>query len=195
MTLKNHREMGNRIYSKLRDQGVFLSRFWFILGNLAPDLYFSFIFRRHEYAPSAGSVKKLMRRLYEGRVNPRSALFSYSLGIANHYVCDYFCYPHSPAFKGSIRDHISYEVNQKPRPEDSSGSLSFEDTRMDFQEMVDKLDEYLARHNRSLNRGIYDDIAPAVNAAVHLNAVMYIAAEESAADFLPAALMPGESVS
>jgi hypothetical protein len=187
MTLRNHHEMGNRIYDRIRRYG--LSRFWFLLGNLAPDLYFSFIFRRHEYAASAGALKKAMRRLYDGRFRSRSILFSYALGIVSHYVCDYFCYSHSPSFEGGLWGHIFYEIRQRPEPEAPAFFPGFADMETDFPDMTDMLDERLACHNltRSLNNGGGDDIGPAVETAARIGAIICLSAERTVyPDMFPA---------
>jgi hypothetical protein len=172
--------MGNRIFFRLRDSGLFLLRFWFLLGNLAPDLCLSFIFRRHEYAASGMSLKRMMHRLFEGRFNPHSVLFSYCLGIISHYVCDYFCYSHHPSFKGGLRKHIVYEIRQRPKPQDACFFFSPGDREMSFHDMTGMLDEYLTRHNatRSQSGGVYDDINPAVNAAAQLNSTICFSAEK-----------------
>jgi len=40
-------------------------------------------------------------------------LFSFHLGILTHYICDYFCYPHSSGYDKGLIHHILYEVLQK----------------------------------------------------------------------------------
>jgi hypothetical protein len=172
--------MGNRIFFRLRDHGLFLLKFWFLLGNLAPDLCLSFIFRRHEYAASAASLKRMMRRLFDGRLNPRSVLFSYCLGIISHYVCDYFCYPHHPSFKGSLWEHLVYETRQRPEPEGPCFSSNPGDREMSFQDMTENLDRRLSGHDRrrSQSGGTHDDINPAVYAAARLNSVICFSAEK-----------------
>jgi hypothetical protein len=191
MTLKNHYKMGRRIYLKLRRQGIFLQRLWFLLGNLIPDLCISFVYRRHEYEATSMSLKKLMRRLYDGRLNPHSALFSFCLGIINHYVCDYFCYSHHPSFTGGLWAHIVYEMCQKPEygifslrtaepPPVTAGEIFSQTRIMTFSGMTDMLDECLASHERrrSQNTGRpFNDIPPAVSAAVRLNAILCFSAE------------------
>jgi hypothetical protein len=196
MTLKNHYKMGRLIYLKLRCQGIFLQRFWFLLGNLIPDLCISFVYRRHEYRATAMSLKKLMRRLYDGCLNPRSILFAFCLGIIYHYVCDYFCYSHHPSFTGGLWAHIIYELCQKPKygnfpphaPEPPSavpvtaGEICFQDRPMTFSGMTDMLDECLASHERMRSQNIgepFNDIPPAVSAAAGLNFILCLSAERS----------------
>lgn len=37
---------------------------------------------------------------------------SLRLGILSHYICDFMCYVHTPAFKGSLKEHRAYEEEQ-----------------------------------------------------------------------------------
>jgi hypothetical protein len=142
--------MAERIYARLERNGARLRRFPFILGNLAPDLWFSFIFRRHEYACSIASVKKTILRLYEGRFDPSSALFAYLMGTVSHYICDYFCYPHSPSFRGNLWDHIKYELTQDMPGGEEGPFQEAEEGAADFERLMDRLDKYVKAHDRDL---------------------------------------------
>jgi hypothetical protein len=121
----------------------------------------------------------MMRRLFEGRLDPRSARFSYSLGIVSHYVCDYFCYPHHPSFKGGLREHIAYETRQRPEPEDPRFSPAPGGGETNFRDMTESLDRHLSSHHRRRPRrgGSRDDIGPAIHAAARLNAAICFSAE------------------
>jgi hypothetical protein len=142
--------MAKTVYIGMRRKGMRLKRFPFILGNLAPDLYFSFIFRRHEYDCSIVSIRKTILRLYDGRFNPCSVLFAYFMGIVSHYICDYFCYYHSPAFRGNLWDHIKYEWAQKMADAKNVFFPGREGQMMDFNRLMDTLDEYVKAHDRDL---------------------------------------------
>ncbi|MDR2134340.1 MAG: zinc dependent phospholipase C family protein [Treponema sp.] len=137
----------------MKRNGMGLKRFPFILGNLAPDIYFSFLFRRHEYGCSALSVRKSILRLYEGCFDPCSAPFAYFMGVASHYVCDYFCYSHSPSFRGNLWDHIKYEWLQRMPAPEKVIFYEQEGQAMGFRRLMDTLDEYIRNHNRVLARG------------------------------------------
>jgi hypothetical protein len=142
--------MAGIVYERMARNGMRLRRFPFVLGSLVPDLCFSFIFRRHEYACSVLSVRKLVLRLYEGRFDPRSVLFAYFMGIINHYVCDYFCYSHSPAFRGNLWDHIKYEWVQHISVPKNFSFFGRENYGMDFYHLVDILDGHIRNHDRDL---------------------------------------------
>jgi hypothetical protein len=178
--LLNHYRMAETIYRRMKRDGMGLRRFPFILGNLAPDLYFSFIFRRHEYGCSIVSVRKTILRLYEGRLDPRSALFAYLMGIVSHYICDYFCYSHSPAFRGNLWDHIKYEWIQ-PAPRVGSVIFYRREGRPGFHHLVDTLDEYIRNHDRDLATdpaAARTDIAMGTAAAGWLAEAVFCSAEQ-----------------
>jgi hypothetical protein len=142
--------MAEMIYKQMQRKGMRLKRLPFILGNLAPDLYFSFIFRRHEYDCSIVSVGKTILRLYEGRFDPCSGLFAYFMGIVSHYICDYFCYSHSPAFRGNLWDHIKYEWVQRMAEAKKVSFSGQEGYMMGFRRLMDALDEYVRAHDYAL---------------------------------------------
>jgi hypothetical protein len=181
MKLRNHYKMGVRIYQSLYGRNMPVNRFCFLLGNLIPDLSLSFLYRPHEYEPTASRVKNLIRRLSRGRGNPGSALFAFLLGISCHYVCDYFCYSHHPSFKGGFIGHIRYENSQTAGdpPEDPG------DSDPGFPKpsrSADMLDEYLLDHHRRRSQKSWaacNDIPPAVLAASRLASAVYRGAEES----------------
>jgi hypothetical protein len=35
------------------------------------------------------------------------------MGILTHYICDYFCYPHSSVYDKGLLQHIIYELRQR----------------------------------------------------------------------------------
>jgi hypothetical protein len=144
--------MAEIIYQRMKRNGMGLKRFPFMLGSLAPDLCLSFIFRRHEYDCSGIFVRKTMLRLYEGRFDPCSTLFAYFMGIVSHYVCDYFCYSHSPAFRGNLGDHIKSDwVQHMP----DAGNIPFHEREghtAGFRHLMDTLDEQVRTHDHNLTR-------------------------------------------
>jgi hypothetical protein len=170
--------MAEIIYRRMKGNGMGLKRFPFILGSLAPDLYFSFIFRRHEYDCSIAAVRRTILRLYEGRFDPRSVFFAYSMGIVSHYICDYFCYSHSPAFRGNLGDHIQYEWAQT-MPE--AVPLYRQEGQTGFYRLMDTLDGYVRNHDRDLTldaAAARTDIAAGTAAAEWLAEAVFCSAEQ-----------------
>lgn len=184
MKLLNHYKMAEMIYLWMKQKGMGLRRFPFILGNLAPDLYFSFIFRRHEYDCSAASIKKAILRLYEGRFDPCSALFAYLMGIISHYICDYFCYSHSPSYRGNLWDHMKYEWVQRVSAAEKISFFGEEGQVMGFYRLMDTLDEYIKSHDRDLARDAaasQSDIAMGTAVAGWLTGAVFCSAEQRSA--------------
>jgi hypothetical protein len=191
LKLLNHYKMAEMIYRQMKQNGMGLKRLPFILGNLAPDLYFSFLFRRHEYGCSAGSVRKTILRLYEGRFDPRSALFAYSMGIVSHYICDYFCYSHSPAFRGNLWDHIKYEWLQRVSAGEQIPFISREWYGQGFHHLMDTMDEYIRSHDHDLTQdaaAAQTDIAAGTAAAEWLTSSVFCSADRIFAEQPPVSL-------
>jgi hypothetical protein len=184
--------MAEMIYKQMKQNGMDIRRFPFILGNLAPDLYCSFLFRRHEYGCSAAAVKKTLHRLYEGRFDPCSAFFAYSMGIVSHYICDYFCYSHSPAFRGNLWDHIKYEWFQRVAAGEKISFFGQEWYVPDFHHLVDTLDGYIRSHDHDLTQdaaAAQTDIAIGTAAAEWLTAAVFCSAERIFAGQTPVSMV------
>jgi hypothetical protein len=168
----------------MKRNGMGLKRFPFILGNLAPDLYFSFLFRRHEYGCSILSVKEAVFRLYDGRFDPCSSLFAYLMGIVSHYICDYFCYSHSPAFRGNLLDHIKYEWIQRMADAKRVSFSGQEGYMMGFHRLMDTLDEYVRAHDHALMldaAAAQTDLAMGTAVAEWLTEAVFCSAERRSA--------------
>jgi hypothetical protein len=196
--------MAETIYRRMKRKGMILRRLPFILGSLAPDIYFSFIFRRHEYDCSAASVKKTIFRLHEGRFDPRSALFAYLAGVVTHYICDYFCYSHSPSFPGNLWDHIKYEWVQRMGVSRKNDFRGEEGDAACFYRLMDTLDKNIRKHDRDL---AFDaaasraDIATGMAAALRITEAVFCSAEQrftlpvirDAVSSAPSRLLEGEA--
>jgi hypothetical protein len=183
--------MAEIIFSRIKRSGMALRRLPFVLGNLAPDLYFSFIFRRHEYECSIVSVKKAILRLYGGRFDPCSALFAYFMGVVSHYVCDYFCYSHSPSFRGNLWDHIKYEWVQRMSDTQKISFFRQEYYCPGFHRLVDTLDGYVRSHDHELARdaaAAQTDLALGTAAAEWLTGAVFSSAEQVFAEQAPVSL-------
>ena len=108
MRLKIHHMIGKSVCSELKKSGLFIHEKLFLLGNLFPDLIHSYFWRRHEYKYSREFIRKKLEKLKK-----RPRLFSFHLGVLSHYICDYFCYPHSIGYEKGLIQHILYEIRQK----------------------------------------------------------------------------------
>ncbi|MCL2067618.1 MAG: zinc dependent phospholipase C family protein [Treponema sp.] len=108
MTLRIHYMIGKNVCSELKESGHIIHEKLFLLGNLFPDLIHSYLWCPHRYKQSREFIRKKLDKLKK-----RPRLFSFQLGILAHYICDYFCYPHSARYESGFIQHILYEIRQK----------------------------------------------------------------------------------
>ncbi|MCL1815211.1 MAG: zinc dependent phospholipase C family protein [Treponema sp.] len=108
MRMAIHHRIGKKVWAELKELGCHIHEKLFLLGNLFPDLIQSYIWRRHEYPHSREYVRKKLISLEK-----KPLFFSFHLGVLTHYICDYFCYPHSSGYNKGLIQHILYEIRQK----------------------------------------------------------------------------------
>ena len=108
MRIDIHFSIAKRICAEIKGLGFHLNEKSFLFGNLFPDLIQSYIWRRHEYHDSKDYIRKKIESFKK-----RPFFFSFQLGIVTHYICDYFCYPHSSVYDKGLLQHIIYEHRQK----------------------------------------------------------------------------------
>ena len=108
MRLEIHHKIGKTVCGELRDLDCRINEKLFLLGNIFPDLIQSYIWCRHEYQHSREYFKRKLEMLKK-----RPVLFSFHLGVLTHYICDYFCYPHSSVYDKGFAHHVIYEIQQK----------------------------------------------------------------------------------
>lgn len=102
----------------------------FLLGSILPDCMPSFITRRHRLEDTLFILKKELYSIES--CNKVDFHFCLHLGIALHYVADYFTYPHNCIFYGSFLEHCIWEWQQSKaltkvlqKPLDSTQSSIF----------------------------------------------------------------------
>ncbi|MDR0496929.1 MAG: zinc dependent phospholipase C family protein [Treponema sp.] len=108
MRLKIHHKIGKEVCGELMELGCQVHEKLFLLGNIFPDLIHSYLWCKHEYEHSKEYIRKKLDILKK-----RPRLFSFHLGVLTHYICDYFCYPHSTGYDKGLVQHIIYELRQK----------------------------------------------------------------------------------
>ena len=156
MRFWNHYRMAKLIYRQMAENGMQIIETFFILGNLGPDLYFSYIYRQHTRARSGAHLEKQLNRLYAADTAESAEKFSYHLGVMSHYVCDFLCYPHTPAFKGGTREHILHEKRQTV----CADMLPFNSKKIkgfDLANLTKKLDRQISRREQLLAKSACDD--------------------------------------
>ena len=108
MRMKIHHMIGKNVCAELKESGLYIHEKLFLLGNLFPDLIHSYLWCRHEYKHSREFIQKKL-----DKIKKRPRLFSFHMGVLAHYICDYFCYPHSNCYEKGLIQHILYEIRQK----------------------------------------------------------------------------------
>ena len=108
MRMEIHHKIGKNVCCELKELGCCVHERLFLFGNLFPDLIHSYLWRRHEYQHSREYIRKKLDMLKK-----KPKLFSFHLGVLTHYICDYFCYPHSGSYDKGLIQHILYEIRQK----------------------------------------------------------------------------------
>ena len=193
MKFSNHYKMAYLILEKMASNDIQLRKQPYFLGNLAPDLTGSFLFRQHSYNTCGARLRKLLIRLFDGNVSCDSILFSFYTGVMSHYVCDFLCYAHTAAFAGSVREHYKYEKNQNVNAEEmlpfnrqKSMSYSYSELKLDIENCID-------RHERILTQNGWmsaSDIPFAVYVATWAVSAVYLHAEyKNEIETMPSALL------
>ncbi len=81
--------------------------FWVKLGAIMPDLLFFTYFTGHTFhSTHVWFDKKISRLKRHGKITRCSC---FMLGYLLHYLEDYFTYPHSVTYCGSLTEHMRYE--------------------------------------------------------------------------------------
>jgi len=185
--VQNHYKMGCMICKEMKTGNMPLNKVLFILGNLAPDLFFSFLYRPHLRSQSASHLKKVLRRLYKGGITPERLRFSFYSGVLTHYVCDFLCYAHTPAFTGSMREHIRYEKQQTVNARDLLPFDVQKSMNLSLSRLTDILDEYILRREQFFMQNAEragTDIPIAIYVATWAASSVYLHAEASRVDIL-----------
>jgi len=182
MKTKTHYEIGRLINGEMANNGMALNRFLFITGNLAPDLIVSYLFRQHSYTLCSVRLYKLIRRLYDNSA-PGRMRFSFYLGVASHYICDFFCYPHTREFKGGVAEHIRHENCQILNVDDMLPFNTQSGMNFSCLALIDALDEHMAEYERILSRNKRIS-------SIDIQLAVYIARWAVSAIYLNAAIKP-----
>ncbi|MCD7741308.1 MAG: zinc dependent phospholipase C family protein [Ruminococcus sp.] len=80
----------------------------FILGNLSPDISYHTYLKSIGHGFSTARKKLALAWICEAHHGQNTA-FYYRLGVASHYLCDSFTFPHNKQFKGTLNEHVRYE--------------------------------------------------------------------------------------
>lgn len=115
MRKKSHISLTKYLIHNMNSEELFTHRKSFYMGSILPDCVPSFITKRHTIDETFDILKQEIRKITE-RFDVTQGINSYycrHLGIITHYIADYFTFPHNSIFKGTIKEHCSYENDLK----------------------------------------------------------------------------------
>lgn len=126
----------------------FINEKHFIYGNLKPDAVPQYVFKKHYLNESFDTIAQKINYLCSLTIDYLSRYFSVSkfsqeLGVICHFLCDFFCVPHSERweFKHSMKKHMSYEKELSIVAKNSNLSIYKGDviTNNSFKDFFDSL--------------------------------------------------------
>ncbi|MBD7910529.1 zinc dependent phospholipase C family protein [Clostridium cibarium] len=108
-----HGKLGKILGEDLNRRGYNINVGYFIYGSMLPDISPFYRFSMHTKETNYTDVIKLMKDLVIGNDKLTVRSISIKLGMLNHYLCDFFTFPHNRGFKESIIQHELYEQVQR----------------------------------------------------------------------------------
>ena len=117
MFVNTHILIGKSIVENINEnKSFFMSDKYFIYGNIKPDISSKYVLQKHYMEESLDMIFKKIDYLCTLDLDCISKYFSISkfnqeLGVICHFLCDFFCVPHSRRWEmsHSMSKHINYE--------------------------------------------------------------------------------------
>ena len=106
METKDHLTLARLITASNENFDRSSKKIAFETGCISPDINVVTYINGHTYSGTINYVRKTLTKL-SGKLHKASDFFE--LGRAMHFVADYFTFPHSPNFKGTLKEHVDYE--------------------------------------------------------------------------------------
>lgn len=112
MNSYSHIRIGRFVLKRLQIKyGVSLPTATFLWANCRPDYSIKYKKIPHYKKSMEKDFKRLVEEILLYRWEKENIfLIADRLGVICHFICDFFCYAHSPAFSGGLKEHISYEA-------------------------------------------------------------------------------------
>ena len=124
METKDHLSLAKLIISNNRYFDKSNKKIAFETGCVSPDINLTTYIKGHTYSGTIDYVKKTISKL---SAKLRSTSDYFELGRTVHFIGDYFTFPHSPKFTGTLKDHVDYEsILHRYISENSSGDFKTE---------------------------------------------------------------------
>ncbi len=117
MLINTHYIISKSILENLEShKSFFISEKNFIYGNIKPDISSKYVVKKHYLEESLDMIIKKIKYLCQLTLDSLKKYFSISklsqeLGVICHFLCDFFCAPHSERweFSHSMNKHVIYE--------------------------------------------------------------------------------------
>jgi len=115
MRKKSHISLASYLINSMKIEELVNHRKAFYLGSILPDCVPSFITRKHNIEETFEILREEIIKITDNYDVDRGITGYYSrhLGVVTHYIADYFTYPHNAIFKGSLKEHCTYERDLK----------------------------------------------------------------------------------
>jgi len=118
MFINTHLLIANSMINNIdNNKSFFISEKSFLYGNIKPDLLSKYYLKKHYLDESLDMIISKIKYLCTLSLDTLSKKFSMNsfnqeLGVICHFLCDFFCVPHSYRweFKHSMKEHIQYET-------------------------------------------------------------------------------------
>ena len=128
MILNTHLTISNALIENLdSSKSFFISEKNFIYGNIKPDMTSKYVLHKHYLKESfdmiIGKIKSLCKlSLVFIEKYFSISKFSQELGVICHFLCDFFCVPHSQRweFSHSFKKHVIYEKDLQSIAKDTN---------------------------------------------------------------------------
>ncbi|MGL4849935.1 MAG: zinc dependent phospholipase C family protein [Clostridium sp.] len=160
MMMNTHKLIANTLYNNIDDDKKFLvSKNRFTWGTIKPDCASKYKFKKHYFDESIDMIIEMITELSkltpDEVINDGVGKFSAELGVVCHFLCDYYCIPHSQRweFKNAMRQHVNYERELAKIAKHYSVSLMRLDRLEveDVREFIDKTQEMYRKKESYLN--------------------------------------------
>ena len=117
MFVNTHLLIGKSLVENINEnKSFFISDKNFIYGNIKPDISSKYVLQKHYLEESLEMIFTKVEYLCTLNLDCISKYFSISkfsqeLGVICHFLCDFFCVPHSRRWEmtHSMNKHITYE--------------------------------------------------------------------------------------
>ena len=158
MILNTHLIISNALIENLdSNKSFFLSEKNFIYGNIKPDMTSKYFFHKHYLKESFDMIINKIKSLCKLSLdfiekNFSISKFSQELGVICHFLCDFFCVPHSKRweFSHSLKKHVIYENQLQTFAKKTDLSRLERDSisQMGVEKFFDKLyEEYVKKED------------------------------------------------